>query len=404
MNGMTQERKKSMGCGGCLLYALGGIVLTIALVAGGGYYTLMHTAYPLKKVAEVIEQTAPPESPITIKDISGSFSTGARIKTLKWENGEVENLCISYDNLLTSIRSKQFIFREISVTKAHISVFEPESSVKTSEPSAQGTSDTPFNWDLFQIDKLSLTDIFLTNRLTGFSIAIPKFEWTGFKWEKGTTQFGTIKADTDQFKLETAKATTPGFITRLTGTLRPRLHPSILKEFSFDAEIGPLGSNTPCHVTAFDEAFKATVNPDGTGTLKIRSLNVASYFKDFWLQDVNLDIETQKVGAEFPLNIKSGAFSLGKTRFTVQPAMVENGVERPKTFNLIEANAEVDGKQIHYTLSIKDGSEKLLHQLKSQPSLNSDKLVALVLFAKPAADLTAAEKATAEKLQALLAP
>ena len=404
MNDMTQERKKSMGCGGCFLYALGGILLTIALVVGGGYYTLMHTAYPLKKVATVIEQTAPPESPITIKDISGSFSTGARIKTLKWDNGEVENLCISYDNLLTSIRSKRFIFREISVTKAHISVFEPESPAKTNEPSTQGTSDTPFNWDLFQIDKLSLSDIFLTNRLTGFSIAIPKFEWTGFKWEKGTTEFGTIKADTDQFKIETGKASTSGFITRLTGTLRPRLHPSILKDFSFDAEIGPLGSNTPCRVTAFDGALTAQVNPDGTGTLKIHSLNVASYFKDLWLQDVNLDIETQKTGAEFPLNIKSGAFNLGKTRFTVQPAMLENSVERPKTFKLLEANAEVDGKNVHYTLSIKDGSEKVVHQLKSQPDLNPVELTVLVLFGKPAADLTAAEKTTSEKLQTLLTP
>ena len=235
MSEMNQIAKKSMGCGGCLLYLLGGILLTIALVVGGGYYTLMHTAYPLRKIAEVIEQTSSPESGIIIKDISGSFSSGARIKTLKWENGDVENLCITYDNLLTSIRSKRFIFREISVTKAHFSVFEPDSAFKTNELSAQVTPGTPLNWDLFQIDKLSLSDVFLTNRLTGFSIAIPKFEWTGFKWEKGTTEFGTIKADTDQFKLETANATTPGFITRLTGTLRQRLHPSILKEFSFDA-------------------------------------------------------------------------------------------------------------------------------------------------------------------------
>ena len=404
MNDMTQEPKKSMGCGGCLLYALGGILLMVALVVGGGYYTLMHTAYPLKKVAKVIEQAAPTQSPITIKDISGSFSTGARIKTLKWENGEVENLCITYDNLAQSIRSRRFIFREISVTKAHISVFEPESSTQTSDSSTKGTSDTPFNWDLFQIDKLSLSDIFLTNRLTGFSIVIPKFEWTGFKWEKGTTEFGTIKADTDQFKLETGKETTPGFITRLTGTLRPRLHPSILKEFSFDAEIGPLGSNTPCRVTAFDDAFTATVNPDGTGTLKIQSLNIASYFKDLWLQDVNLDIETQKLGASFPLHIKSGSFRLGKALFTVTPAMIQTKEKPQAPLSLLEARSEINGTQIQYNLIVKDGSEKLIHQVKSQPALKPDELVAFVLFQKSAADLTAAEKATANKLQALLAP
>jgi len=404
MNDMTQEPKKSMGCGGCLLYALGGILLTIALVVGGGYYTLMHTAYPLKKVAEVIEKAAPPESPITIKDISGSFSTGARIKTLKWENGEVENLCITYDNLAQSIRSRRFIFREISVTKAHISVFEPESASKTSEPPAQGTSDTPFNWDLFQIDKLSLSDIFLTNRLTGFSIAIPKFEWIGFKWEKGTTEFGTIKADTDQFKIETGKATLPGFITRLTGTLRPRLHPSILKEFSFDAEIGPLGSNTPCRVTAFNEAVTATVNPDGTGTLKIQSLDLASYFKDLWLQDVNLDVETQKLGADFPLHIKSGSFRLGKTLFTVTPATIQTKEKPQAPLSLLEARAEINGTKIQYKLIIKDASEKIVHQIKSQPDLKTDALVALVLFEKSVSDLTAAEKATAQKLQTLLAP
>jgi hypothetical protein len=402
MNEMNQIAKKSMGCGGCLLYLLGGILLTIALVVGAGYYTLMHTAYPLKKVAQVIEQTARPESPITIKNISGSFSTGARIKTLKWENGEVENLCITYDNLLTSIRSKRFIFREISVTKAHISVFEPDSASKTNEFSAQGRSDTPFNWNLFQIDKLSLADIFLTNRLTGFSIAIPKFEWTGFKWEKGTTEFGTIRADTDQFKIETGKATLPGFITRLTGTLRPRLHPSILKEFSFDAEIGPLGSNTPCRVTAFDDAFTATVNPDGTGILKIQSLNIASYFKDLWLQDVNLDVETQKLGGDFPLHIKSGSFRLGKTLFTVTPTTIQTKEKPQVPLTLLDARAEINGTKIQYNLIVKDASEKIVHQIKSQPELKPDELVALVLFEKSVADLTAAEKATAKKLQALL--
>lgn len=405
MNDMTQTAKKSTGCGGCLLYALGGILLTIALVVGGGYYTLMHTAYPLKKVAKVIEQTTSPESPITIKDISGSFSSGARVKTLKWENGEIENLCITYDNLLTSIRSKRFIFREISVTKAHFSVFEATASAsKTNDPSAQGTPGTPLNWDLFQIDKLSLSDVFLTNRLTGFSIAIPKFEWTGFKWEKGTTVFGTIKADTDQFKIETGKATLPGFITRLTGTLRPRLHPAILKDFSFDAEIGPLGSNTPCRVTAFDGALAAHVNPDGTGMLNIQSLNVASYFQDFWVQDVNLDIESKKNGAESTLQIKSGSFRLGKTFFAITPATIQAKEKPQAPLTLLDAQAEINGTKIQYTLNVKDGSEKIIHQLKSQPTLKPDALIALVLFGKPMDDLTVDEKVSAKKLQLLLTP
>lgn len=402
MNEMNAATKKSMGCGGCLLYLLGGILLTIALVVGGGYYTLMHTSYPLRKIAGVIEKTAPPASPIVIKDISGSFSSGARIKTLKWENGDVENLCITYDNLLTSIRSKRFIFREISVTKAHISVFETESASKTNEPSVHGTTGTPLNWELFQIDKLSLADVFLTNQLTGFSIAIPKFEWTGFKWEKGKTEFGTIKADTDQFKIETGKATLPGFITRLTGTLRPRLHPSILKAFSFDAEIGPLGSNTPCRVTAFDGALTAHINPDGAGTLNIQSLNVASYFKDLWLQDLNLAVETQKLGADFPLHIKSGSFNLGKNLFTITPSTIQTKEKPQAPFTLIEARAEINGHKIQYTLNIQDGSEKMVHQLKSQPDLKPDELTGLVLFGKSGTDLTAAEKATAKKLQTFL--
>lgn len=402
MNEMNQMAKRSMGCGGCLLYLLGGILLTIALVLGGGYYTLMYTAYPIRQVAKIIERTSPLESQIAIKDISGSLSSGARIKTLKWANGEIENLCITYDNPLTSIRSKRFIFREISVTKAHISVFEPESAAKIQNSSTQGSTGTPLKWDLFQIDKLSLSDVFLTNRLTGFSIAIPKFEWTGFKWEQGKTEFGTIKADTDQFRIETGKATVPGFITRLTGTLRPRLHPSILKEFSFDVEIGPLGSNTPCRVTAFDKALSLNINPDKTGTLKIQSLDVASYFKDLWLQNVNLDVETQKLGADFPLHIKSGSFILGKNLFTITPATIETK-EKPKaSLSLLEARADINGTKIQYTLSVKEGSEKIVHQIKSQPALKPDELIALVLFVKPLDALTAAEKASAEKFQALL--
>ena len=402
MNNMTQVTKKSIGCGGCLLYLLGGTLLTIGLVVVGGYYTLMHTACPIRQVAKIIERTSPPETQIAIKGISGSFASGARIKSVKWENGEIENLCITYDNPLNSIRSKRFIFREISVTKAHISVFEPKSATKTNEPSAQGTAGTPTNWELFQIDKLSLSDVFLTNRLTGFSIAIPKFEWTGFKWEKGKTEFGTIKADTDQFKLETGKATLPGFITRLTGTLRPRLHPSILKEFSFDAEIGPLGSNTPFRVTAFGGALTATVNPDSTGTLNIQSLDVASYFKDLCLQNVNLDVEIQKMGTDFPLHIKSGSFSLGKNRFTITPSTIQTKEKPQAPLTLLEARADIHGTKIQYTLTVKDGSEKMVHQLKSQPNLKPDELVALVLFGKSLADLTTAEIATSKKLQTLL--
>lgn len=399
MNDLTQKPKKSMGCCGCLLYLFGGILLTVALAAGGGYYTLMHTPFPLRKIAEAIEKTSSPEKGIVIKDITGSFSSGARVKAIRWENGEIENLCITYDNLLTSIRSKRFIFREISVTKAHISVLEQSSATQTPKASQQELTDTPLNWELFQIDKLALYDVFLTNRLTGFSIAIPKFEWTGFKWEKGQTEFGVIKADTDAFKIETGKATIPGFVTRLTGMLRPRLHPSILKEFDFAAEIGPIGSNTPCRVTAFDGALTADLRGDGTGALRVHALDLSAYLKDLPLTDVHLDMEVQKQDTEYPLHLKKGSFCLGKTRLTVIPALAEPLEKDKDAVSFLEATGEAEGRKIHYLMNVKKGSGTFHQQLTSDPALSPSELVSLVFYGKPMADLTSAERSAAEKIQ-----
>jgi len=45
----------------------------------------MHSSYPLRKIAEAIEQSAPPDAPISIQDVSGSFSSGTQIKSFTGE-------------------------------------------------------------------------------------------------------------------------------------------------------------------------------------------------------------------------------------------------------------------------------------------------------------------------------
>jgi hypothetical protein len=393
MNEMTSERKKSMGCGGCLLYGLGIIVLLILLVVGGGYYTIMHSSYPLRKIAEAIEQSAPPDAPISIQDVSGSFSTGTQIKRLKWKDGEVENLCITYDNLFKSLRARRFIFREISVTKAHISGLESLTSSTSSEsPEHEGAEDSPADWDLFQIDKLSLSDIILSNNLTGVSIVIPKFEWTGFKWEKGNTQFGTINADTPVFKLVTDDSKTPGFLKRFTGEIRPGLHPSVLKAIPFEIECGPVGKNMPCRLRAFDQTVTGELRDDGTGTVKVQGLDLSAYFKDLVQKEIQLDIAFNNQDKASSFEIKGGSFILGKKRFAVLPMLLKGSEKERSDKPALVARAEGEGLTITYTLRDKASTDGVAEELSSEPAMSPDALMATLFFGKPLAELSTAEK------------
>jgi len=393
MNDMTSERKKSNGCGGCLLYGLGTIIFLILLVVGGGYYTVMHSSYPLRKIAEAIEQAAPPDAPISIQDVSGSFSTGAQIKRLTWKDGEVENLCITYDNLFRSLRAKRFIFREISVTKAHISGLESLTSNTPSEsPEIEDAEDSPTDWDLFQIDKLSLSDIILSNNLTGVSIVIPKFEWTGFKWEKGNTQFGTINADTPAFKLVTDDSKTPGFLKRFTGEIRPGLHASVLKAIPFEIECGPLGKNMPCRLSAFNHAVTVESHADGTGAMKVQGLDLSAYFKDLLQNEIQLDIAFNNPDKESSFEIKSGSFILGKQRFAVIPMLLKGSEKEQSDEPILVARSEGEGVKITYTLRDKAPTGGFAEELSSEPAMSPDALIATLFFGKPFAELSAAEK------------
>jgi hypothetical protein len=393
MNDMTSEREKSIGCGGCLLYGLGTIVLLILVVVGGGYYTLMHSSYPLRKIAEAIEQSAPPDAPISIQDVSGSFSTGAQIKRLTWKDGEVENLCITYDNLFRSLRAKRFIFREISVTKAHISGLESLTSDTPSVSSEiEGAEGSPTDWNLFQIDKLSLSDVILSNNLTGVTIVIPKFEWTGFKWEKGQTQFGTINADTPAFKLVTVDSKTPGFLKRFTGEIRPGLHASVQKAIPFEIECGKLGKNMPCRLSAFNQAVTGESRADGTGAVKVHGLDLSAYFKDLLQSEIQLDIAFDNQDKESSFEIKSGSFMLGKQRFVVVPALLKGSEKERSDKPVLVAKAQGEGVAIMYMLRKKESAGGFMEELSSEPAMSPDALMATVFFGKPFAELSAAEK------------
>jgi hypothetical protein len=394
MNDMTSENKKPLGCCGCLLYGLGIVIVLILVVVGGGYYTLMHSSYPLRKIAEAIEQTAPSDAPITIQDVSGSFSTGARIKHLKWKDGEVENLCITYDNLFRSLRDKRFIFREISVTKAHISVLESLTSGTASERPIRmrDNDDTPADWDLFQIDKLALSDIVLSNKLTGVTVVIPKFEWIGFRWEKEQTQFGTINADTPAFKLVTGDAKTPGFLKSFKGEIRPGLHPSVLKAIPFEIECGKPGKNMPCHLSAFGQAVTGDFRDDGSGTFKIQGLDLSAYFKDLLQKDIQLDITFNSQDKESSFQLKSGSFTLGKFRFAVMPPSAKISEEDQSDKPVLVAIAEGEGVKITYTVREKESGGGFGEELSSEPAMSPDKLMAILFFGKPFEELNAAEK------------
>lgn len=379
---------------GCLLNLIIGLVTFVLAVVVCGYIVVMHTAFPFRVLASLMEKGGTNVN-LKITGITGSISSGFGIKSMRWTGGEIADTRVTYSGFSDLWSRKELILRDIHVGKAHIDVtgWTNTTAQTKSQPAnapanvpANGSGESPLN--LFEIDRLTIEDVVLTNRLTGFSLVMPMLEWTGFKATKGNVEFGQLTADTDRLKLATRDSHAAGFQKVVEGTLLPKLHPMIRRPIDFTADFGYAQSNVTCRVRAFDGKFDFEAKPDHTASLNCTGLNLADYFDAPLPQDVTLAVAVvaDSQTKTYPIKLLGGSFKLGVSTFEI-PAQDSTDIHP------VLAVSRADGEDFSYELVPSEKSPPFQLRLTAKPPLNSQDTLAKVFYGKLYAELTSDEQA-----------
>jgi hypothetical protein len=392
--------KKGSGC--FLKIFIGCVVLLVSLLVAA-WVTLMHTSVPLRSVAAAME-AAGKDSQLKITGVSGTLSSGLSFEQMKWDDGELADVRVRYSGIMDIIRKKHLIIHEIHVGKALINFtsnanYKPDNSSSESDEgwsTDRGESD---EWplELFQIDSLTLADIVIKDRTTGFSLSIPALEWTGFKAENGEIDFGKFSAEmgaeTDYLTLVTTDAPDTKYKTRIDCSLMPKMHTLIRKPIRIVTDLGQEDGSVICHLQAFDDALEIIANPDGSAQFNFRELNLADYLDGPLPQSLTLEVvtlATEETGTEL-FDVRGGEFQLGLRKFQIQPEKwdLPQLIPPHSTFVSLSSDAE---PQFRYAIEESEKSGQITQRLSATPALSPEDTLAELFHGKRFSELSPAEQ------------
>jgi len=408
----TPEKKSGLGCLFNLLITLAVLALSLG---GCGYVAVMHTALPFKALAKLVEAGSTNVN-LRITGISGSISSGFDVKSIQWTGGNIADVRMKYNGFRNLMSKKELILHEVKVGLAHfdiagwksnrqantttnaLSPAQTDTSISTLTNSSNSTLTNTSGGEpalkLFQIDRLTIKDVALTNSLTGFSLVIPALEWTGFKASKGTMEFGQLTVDSDRLKISTQPARTAGFKKHIEVSLLPKLHPVIRRPVDLLVDLGGEGSNVFWRAKAFADRLEFETKPDHTVSLHCKGLDMADYFDAPLPQKltVEMDAAASEKQKTYPARIRGGSFVLGLCTFKI-PA------QEVSTNSSVFAIGHMAERTIRYQIDQSDDAPYMRQRLSTQPALSALDTLALVFYGKLCTDLSDAEQlAVSQKL------
>jgi len=431
------------------LFVLGGLGLLLVSLVVGAYYVLMHTAVPLRMFASMFTSGTDGEN-VRIDGISGSISKGFKVKTIQWgkegmEASEIRDVSIAYNNFWDLMGGQRVVFKEIRVGKAHLDVTGLEQlALPDISDDSSVYSDT--NWGggsnmaawtnsfaarrsrrsaarrglgLFQLDRVSVEDVFLTNRANGFSLSVPAIEWKGFKVMDGKVELGELKIDSDRLKVTTKPAEEVelngkkvAFQKRLEGTILPRFHPAVRQPIAFTVDVGHTGKSLFWRMKAFEGKLQASQLEDQTGFVRCEDLDLAAYLNAPVPQHLSMDafFPEKHHGEQALLNtgnaasskdlvkLSKGSFKLGLMTFEIEPLELDRSDETMKTNGLV-AIGRSGTNVITYHLIVPDRPWKVEQRLTAEPPMTTEDTLARVFYEKPFAELTDVDQAAVKKMK-----
>ncbi len=391
------------GCG-CIIRILLGLMLLALIVIGVIYYVVMHTSWPLRSVAELIEK-AGADVDLQLKGVSGSISSGMQVESMVWKTGQVSDVRIKYNGIADILYSRRLILTEIHVGKAHLNVtgFQPDSTDHEETIPANTIvhhEDSPLK--LLQIDRLSLNDIEIRNDATGFQLSIPTILWTGFKAESGKIEFGELTANSDRLTIETTPSKLPDFQRHIQVAIFPKLHSRIRKTIPVSMDIAFLGDKFRYTCSAFDGKLTSMTLPDQSAISQCQGLNLEDYFDAALPRELILNtVHTSNPdNTSSSLEIRGGSFKLGRRTFLIIPQKIHRTAKENRA-TVVLATSPDDALVMNYVMTVNDHGNRLptiSQQVTSNPPMNPRDTLAQLFFAKLAADLSEMEQQELDKI------
>jgi hypothetical protein len=373
-----------------------------------------------------------------VEGISGSIAKGFVVQKISWtgkdgESSEIRDVKVLYSGFWDLIGGKRVILKEIHIGKAHLDVtgIEQFASDMNGTSHRYGTNDdeevdlsaftnnpawtnqpawqnrrsqrrTGGGPQLFEIDRIGVADVFITNRTTGFGLSIPAVEWKGFKAENGKVELGELTIDSDRLKVEThqgessqVNGETIAFQKKLEGTILPALHKSILKPIAFSIDVAHSGSALVWRLSAFEGKLEAYRGADRAGFLRCKNVDVASYFDAAVPQHLTAAAKVSRRNDKDVVKVDKGAFQFGMNWFEIQPTEWEQGDGEIRT-NTVEAISHAGKALLKYQL-VQEPPFKVQQKLVASPDMKPDEILAAIYFGRKFAELSAGQQETLTK-------
>ncbi len=278
-----------------LIIGLTAFLLFPLLLFGIPYTVLMHTSWPLRTVSRAFEG-------VRIRGIEGSISTGARIRSIVWNDNELSDIRLFYNNVFEIYRRRELIIHEFHIGKAHVSLDfsgltenvdfdkereeamrladEEEDARSAARAQTAGAENMPLR--LLRIDRVELSDIAIRNAETAQITSIPSIIWTDFQAGPETVEIGNVSAESDALRIVTKPLDVDGYELRVEVLFLPPFHPSLLRPIPLAVNFGHTADTLRYAIEAFDGGLtmqaEQGLGDQRSGVIRCQNLDLRSYF------------------------------------------------------------------------------------------------------------------------------
>jgi hypothetical protein len=267
---------ESSGCLKWFIVLMGVILVSVLLIVFGGYYVIFHTAWPIKKVVNLV--TA--DTDIEIDGIEGSISSGFSVETIRIpdEDGdvtEIDDIAFKYET-----GGDAFIINDIHIARAHIFVDDLFSDDETtgdySGNNNQYNSSNSEQMNLI-VKKVDIADVTLEDKKTGAKINIDKIYLDGFEVINDNVKLGTLTVKSDHCDIEVKPVDSSLEMATehvIKGIIKKGIHESVIKDITLSGNcIAESTESYTIDLKMFDGKCFMKIQEPG----KAMSLNITNF-------------------------------------------------------------------------------------------------------------------------------
>ena len=398
--------------GRCLWIGCGVLLALFVACLGALYYLAMHTSGPLRLMSSGLRAGGN----FTIEGLEGSLARGFSLTRLAFrdEDGResvVEGLTVRWNGPFDRWLHERFILEEVTLERAVLRSQSFSSAARvarqgagdgapdtgSSDPFEEGPGGEPAKPRHFELRKLLVRDLTIYPPADGAEpVSVGLFELTGLRVTDDEVVLENVTLESELLDLDYVPAqsvqlegSTFDFSARIRALARPGLLPGLRRELDLSWDTGMMGGHPVHHLESCAGAIEAVTFPTGRTVSRLHSLTTEEWIDPAlaWLPP-RFTLEAVEPEGEERVDVRSGEFYIGPTRFAVPPQTLEPAVPT------LRAEATVGGLSVEAFFETDESAWFPRLHLVSEPQLGEDDLLARLLHGRAYSELDAAEAET----------